>query len=440
MVGKVNFTAKRVSEFSCPPDKKQAFLWDATPRSGGLGLRITPAGKPSYIFQSRYQNKSIRITIGSPAKWLIPEAQAKAREYQRQIDNGRDPRIVKQAVIAEDVATKKAQQLKGVTVREAWARYMEERQPHWRESSYNDHLKMIQEAGKPRVNRPKVKTVAGPLVPLMPFLLSEIDSEIVLSWAAIEMKSRPARTRLAVRLLKAFLRWSGEDKEYKGIADPTAASGKKIKELVGTAKEKKDSLQREQLPIWFEYVKQLENPVIAAYLQCLVLTGARREELAFLKWDDVNFRWRGITIGDKVEGNREIPLTPYASYLMRNLPRRNEWVFSSLASETGRLTEPSIAHRKVCKAAGLDITIHGLRRSFKNMSEWVETPAGVVAQIMGHKPSAIAEKHYTNRPLDLLRLHHDRFEAWVLENAEIDFKPEDSETGLRVVSHAGIEK
>jgi intergrase/recombinase len=44
-------------------------------------------------------------------------------------------------------------------------------------------------------------------------------------------------------------------------------------------------------------------------------------------------------------------------------------------------------------------------------------PTGVVAQIQGHKQSATAEKHYKRRPLDLLRVHHERIEAWVLERA-----------------------
>jgi hypothetical protein len=43
-----------------------------------------------------------------------------------------------------------------------------------------------------------------------------------------------------------------------------------------------------------------------------------------------------------------------------------------------------------------------------------------VAQLMGHKPSATAEKHYTVRPLDLLRLHHQKIEAWILEQAGIE--------------------
>jgi integrase len=69
------------------------------------------------------------------------------------------------------------------------------------------------------------------------------------------------------------------------------------------------------------------------------------------------------------------------------------------------------------------LTLHGLRRSFGTLAEWVECPAGVTAQLMGHKPSAIAEKHYRQRPLDLLRQWHVKIEAWVLEQAGITFTP-----------------
>ena len=41
-------------------------------------------------------------------------------------------------------------------------------------------------------------------------------------------------------------------------------------------------------------------------------------------------------------------------------------------------------------------------RSFGILFEWVEVPTGIVAQLMGHKPSVIAEKHYIQRELDLL--------------------------------------
>ena len=57
----------------------------------------------------------------------------------------------------------------------------------------------------------------------------------------------------------------------------------------------------------------------------------------------------------------------------------------------------------------------------------------MVAQVMGHKPSATAEKHYTVRPLDLLRVHHEKIEAWILEQAGIVFDAKTAPGALRVV-------
>ena len=195
---------------------------------------------------------------------------------------------------------------------------------------------------------------------------------------------------------------------------------------------KNDSLRKAQIKPWFEAVKKIGNPVIAAYLQGLLLTGARRNELAALRWQDVDFQWKSLTIRDKVEGERTIPLTPYLEYLIAALPRRNEFVFSSPTAASGRIEEPRIQHVKALKAAALPaLSLHGLRRSFGTLSEWVEVPAGIVAQIMGHKPSAIAEKHYIQGELDLLHLWHVKIEAWLLEQAGVEFVP--VQAGLRAV-------
>lgn len=64
----------------------------------------------------------------------------------------------------------------------------------------------------------------------------------------------------------------------------------------------------------------------------------------------------------------------------------------------------------------------------------LEIPAGVTAQIMGHKPSATAEKHYTVRPLDLLRLHHERIEAWILEQAGVPYVQKDEPGKLTLIA------
>lgn len=118
-----------------------------------------------------------------------------------------------------------------------------------------------------------------------------------------------------------------------------------------------------------------------------------------------------------------MPLTAYVESLLRTLLRRNKWVFSSLSSQSGHITDPGIAHRKACAAAGLELTLHGLRCSFASLSEWVEIPGGISAQIQGHAPHGVREQNYIRRSLDLLRLHHKKIEAWILEQGKIEFTP-----------------
>jgi integrase len=256
----------------------------------------------------------------------------------------------------------------------------------------------------------------------MALKVSELTAEHVAQWLESEAARRPTSAAHAFRLLRGFVNWTHDTPAYKGLVPEDACTSRTVLNAVPESRTKEgDCLQREQLPAWFRAVRELEghNPVIAAYLQGLLLTGARREELAELQWAHVDFAWGSLKLRDKIDGQRVIPLTPHMAGLLKPLPRLNAWVFSA-DSESGHIVSPSIAHERALERAGLPhVTLHGLRRSFGTLSEWCEVPAGIVAQIQGHKPSAIAEKHYRRRPLDLLRLWHTRLETWLLEQAGI---------------------
>ena len=440
---RVNLTAGRVTDFTCPTDKPQAFLWDTdTPT---LALRATPTGRKTYVFEARLNGATIRINIGTLADWPIKQARTKAQGLKMLVDAGTDPREVerdRQAAAVEKkaaaIAKVEAAKVAAVTVGEVWAAYIEERRPHWGDLHLRDHIDKAKAGGLPSGRRGggKELTKPGPLAALMPLALKDLDQATIEAWAANEGKTRASSARLAWRLLTVFLTWCAEQPAYAGlVAAKNPAKTKKARESLGKAGTKSDVLQREQLAVWFAAVQQIQNPVIAACLQMMLLTGARPGEVLSLRWEDVNTQWKGIQIRDKVEGTREIPATPYMLHLLAALPRRNEWVFPSNTSATGCLTEPNNPHTRACKAAGLDgLTLHGLRRSFASLTEWLEVPAGVVAQIQGHKPSATAEKHYKVRPLELLRVHHERIEGWILEQAGIVFDAKAVPSALCVVA------
>lgn len=277
-------TAGTIERLTCPPGKEQAFLRDA--KVPGLRVRVTAAGAKSYVFEQKLNRQTIRRTIGDVRTWSLEAARAEARRLAVLLDSGSDPRELDRQKAAEKAAQATEQAAQALTVGEAWGRYITDRRPHWSDRHQADHLKMMEPGGRERSNRPGIKTIPGPLAPLMALRLVDLTPATVEAWATREAKDRPARVRLALRLLKAFLRWADSEADLKGKVHAAAADTKRAREAAGKAKPKNDVLQREQLATWFQYVRQIQNPVISAYLQCLLLTGARREELAALRWEE----------------------------------------------------------------------------------------------------------------------------------------------------------
>ena len=440
LADRVNLTAGAIERVTCPAGKQQAFMRDS--EAPGLRVRVTAAGAKSFVYEAKLDRQTIRRTIGDVKLWSIEQARTEARRLAVVLDNGQDPREIERQQQADKATAKAAAAVQAATVGEVWAVYLEARRPHWGARHHADHVKLVQAGGEvsKRGTRGRGVTVAGPLHSLMGLTLRDLTAPAIEAWAAREAQTRPTSARLAWRCLKAFLSWCAEQPEYApAMPSVNPAKTKKAREALGKAGVKQDALLKEQLPAWFSAVRNIGNPIAAAYLQVLVLTGARPGEVLGLRWEDVNTKWKGLTIRDKVEGERVIPLTPYVSHLLHSLPRRSDWVFPSTArgkdTEGQTLSIPRAPHTAACAVAGIEgLTLHGLRRSFKSLTEWLEIPAGVVAQIMGHKPSATAEKHYTVRPLDLLRVHHERIEAWILEQAGIVFDAKAAPGARRVVA------
>ena len=421
MANKVPFTAGRVAAFKCPPDKAQAFLWDVT--APGLGLRATPAGKPAYVFQSRFQDKTIRLTIGGPDAWSIPQAQEKARQLQRLIDEGRDPRDLKRNALAAAAERKAEEAAQAITVGDVWPRYLAEGKPKrkdaWKPRYRADLEAMAAPGGEPK-KRGKGTTRPGPLFPLLVMPLASVNEDSLKVWFDREAVAGRHQAARALMMFRGFLRWCSARPEYRKLTDRDAGRAETILEGLPQEKKRTDALESAQVPGWWAGVEQLSNRTASAYLRALLLTGARREELAALKWADVDFRWRKQTLADKVDATRTIPLTPYLAQLLATLPRVNEFVFAS-AGKVGRIADVRASHSKALTEAGIShLTIHGLRRSFSLLGEAAGAPAGAIAQVMGHKPSATAEG-YRPRSIDALRPFLEQIEGHILTLAGVSF-------------------
>jgi integrase len=423
----------RINAFECPPDKAQAFLWDSD--CIWLGVRKTPNGKPAFVFQGSYRGKDVRQTIGSVAAWGIPDAQARARELQREIDQGRDPRDLKHEADAAHERKLAEAAARAVLVGDAWLKYLAEGKPKrkeaWKPRYKADMEKMGSAGGEPK-KRGKGKTRHGPLYPLMSVPLMDVNEDCLKEWFDKESQAGRHQAARALMMFRGFLRWCSSRKEYRPLIDRDAPKAESIQNDLPSNTSRTDALGADELKPWWAEIEQLENRTASVYLRALLLTGARREEMAALTWANVDFRWRKLTIADKVDQTRTIPLSPYLAELIGGLPRNGKCVFAA-QTRAGWISNARASMDRAAKAAGIPhLTLHGLRRSFSLFGERSGAPAGAIAQVMGHKPSATAEK-YRPRTLDDLRPFLERIEQSILDLAGVKWEKKRKPGDLYIV-------
>lgn len=441
---KLKLTPGRIDAHTCPDSQPYALLWDT--EASGLALRTTPKGVKAWHFQFRIDRKPGNLTIGSTSTWTLSDARAEARRLKVLVDQGVDPRDEKKEKATERQQRKDKQKKDALTLKELWNDYVAEHAQGWSAGHLRDHHSVMREPGLPVARMLNKKTKAGPLWALANERVVDIPPKIE-GWLKKEKQSRPTLARKAYVLLKTCLSWHGI--ELGAVLD--GKDRRNLKRAIPKPKTKDDVLEASQLAAWWQEVGKLPF-VSSIFLKCLLLIGCRRNELAELRWDDVDLTWNRMTIKDKVEGSRVIPLTPYVRLLIQDLKAKGERIDAEReearlkrARNTG--SDPDAGkgdlnlvfrgirghggtqdiekpHAKACQAAGLPhITQHGLRRSFITLAEEAGVPSGAVAQICGHKPSALVERSYKRRSIDRLTEYHQKIEEFLTTEAKASIIP-----------------
>jgi integrase len=429
---------------ACPDALPFVLVRDADKK--GLRLRVTKAGGKAWQFETRISGKLFTRALGGWPAVSIDTAKAEAHRLRGLTEQGIDPREGERQQVAAKAAKEEADKAQALTVGDLWPQYLTEgkpkRRPAWKPRYRADILLMSSPGGVKKVRGQGVTRV-GPLYPLMAKPLNQINEDTLKAWHDSEAKKGPDYAARALMMFRGFLRWAASKPEYRSLVNRAAGSAPAILDSLPSTKanKRKDCLEVAQLPGWFAGADMLGNRTMATYLKALVLTGARREEMAGLRWEDVDFRWSRLTLADKVNDTRIIPLSPYLAQMLVTLPRltnedgkANPFVFAA-KSASGHIEEPRSNFSKVNKHAGVvKLTIHGLRRSFSLLGEAAGAPAGAIAQVMGHSPDSIAEG-YRPRSIDALRPYLAQIEAHILEQAGIVFDAKVAPSALRVVNH-----
>ena len=436
-------THERLGLAACPPKLPFVLVRDADKK--GLRLRVTKAGGKHWQFETRIKGKLFTRALGEWPAVSIDDAKAEAHRLRGLTEKGIDPREgereqqqAKAAALAEQAAAAIAATAQALTVGAIWPRYLAEGRPKRKDAwkpGYRASLDVMAAPGGVPKKRGKGMTRPGPLHPLLSLALVEVTEDALQEWFEREAKAGRHQATRALMMFRGFLRWCAARPEFRQLVNRDAGKAPAILENLPANTKRTDAIEAAQLPGWWKGVEQLSNRTASVYLKALLLTGARKEELAGLTWANVDFQWRKLTIADKVAQTRTIPLSPYLAQQLMTLPRTNGFVFAS-AGKAGRIADSRASHTKALLSAGIDgLTIHGLRRTFSLLGEAAGAPAGAIAQVMGHAPSATAEG-YRPRSLDALRPYLERIEAHILAGAGVQFDAAVEPSKLRVVQAA----
>ena len=140
----------------------------------------------------------------------------------------------------------------------------------------------------------------------------------------------------------------------------------------------------------------------AAYLQFLILTGARSQEAAKLTWDRLDLdgtvpSWHIAAEQSKTGSVRTLPLPSQAVALLRDRPRTkaNRYVFAGRGGN-GHIGNPQGTWDAVSRIAGLHLSAHSMRRTFTNVCLKLGVEMWKVELLTSHVPTTTTLVHYTD--------------------------------------------
>jgi integrase len=370
-----NITADLVKKLQA--SEKPFEIWDTELK--GFILRVQPSGTKTYLVEySRHK----RITIGQAAAISAAEARKEAGKKLADFIKGTDPQEEKKALRAYTLEA-----------------FIEDKYKQWAESNMRHSKEALRKIASfyPAIGSKR-------LAEITPWILEKHRSarlkDVSASTANRELDTLRAALNKAVQwgLLKtnpmATVKRSRVDTSAN-IRYLTEDEGKRLREAFD-AREEKRRKNRDDFNQWRRERGYKEFPPhgnFTDHLKPMVLlalnTGMRRGELFNLKWNDVNFVGRILTVVGataKSGKTRHIPLNDEALMVLQKWyeqRKKPELVFPSPVG--GRMDNISTSWEKLIRDAKIhNFRFHDLRHDFASKLVMAGVDLNTVRELLGH--------------------------------------------------------
>ncbi len=394
------------------PTAKLFKVWDT--EQAGLFVRVMPSGTKTFAVFVRADGRGTDYTIGKWGALTLAQAREQAKAALGKVATGTDPQQEKKAAkAAREQAKRDADRARKATL----GVYLDE--------TYGPWVIRHRKAGAATLARLNACFGAWrdkPMTDINPWLMER--------WKSDRLKAgrKPATINRDIVALKAALalavEWDILDAHPMGrkvkplkldskgkVRYLTEAEETRLRRALSD-RETRIRTERASGNRWraergHELLADLSGLAYVDHLRPIVLlamnTGLRRGELFNLRWHDINFQTRTLTVqggGAKSGQTRHVPLNDEARDVLTRWKQRaedaagraadrderdisNHYVFP--AADGGRLTDIKKAFGKLLDDAEIqDFRFHDLRHHFANRLVMAGVDLNTVRDLLGH--------------------------------------------------------
>jgi integrase len=348
---------KRLTDISINALKPKAAQYEvADANARGLRVVVFPSGIKSFIYRYRFAGRTRKLTL--QAGLSLAAARRTVADYALQLEQNIDPALAKRA--ARTAAAEAAANTVAAVCAECFARD-------------GKHLRSAE------AQQAVLRRAVLPVIGARP-ITSITRSELVRLFDKIEDTRGPGAADVAKRILSKVFHW------YEGRSDTfrspiVKAMKPRLKSNGGRSRVLSDDELRR---VWLAAEK--DAGAFGAQIQLLLLTAARRSEIAGMTWDEVRGSdWHLPPERNKVAQELIRPLSKQALSILQAQPRivGGPYVFGrSGHTPFGGF---GVAKRRFDRMCGVqNWKIHDLRRSSRSLLSRAGVSADVGERCLGH--------------------------------------------------------
>lgn len=378
-----------------PDAGKQYFVWDDG--ITGFGVRVSPGGARTYIYQGRLHGKVKKITIGRHGVLTAEQARKEAARISSMLTLGKDPTPAK--------ATKGASTFGDLL------------------TAYADLLEMRGKASAKSVRNQLTKDVeqAHPRLWKKPALEVTLDDCLI----PIERLVKEGKPRQADKL-RSYIKTAFSDAIHaRGDANMPKAMrelkitfnpARELRKVAGSSKAKTRALSLAEFRAYWKRIQELPEPRRSLAMLHVMTGGQRQQQLARATLADIDRDAPSLTLWDS-KGRRSeprrhvIPLLPQALELIDGITGGGQYVFSA----TGGASPIGIEYlndtaKEICAAMAEAGELEKEPFTAGTIRATIETrlaakpyrvSSDVLAHLLSHGMGGVQARHYQ---------HHDFFE------------------------------